>query len=293
MAELMSTHEVAEYLRIKERKVYDLVREKRIPCTRVTGKWLFPKRLIDAWVAEGTDVPEAVARKTQPVPPVLAGSHDPLLEWSVRECGGDLAMNAAGSLDGVRRFAAGEAMVCALHVLDPETGTYNVPAIETLGEDAVLVEWARREQGLVVAPGNPRGIGGIHDLAKGARVILRQEGAGSRILFEYLVSVDGLNLGDLDVLEQPARTETDLGQAVSEGKADAGLAVRAAAQAFHLDFVPLYEERLDLFIRWRDYFEPPVQTLLAFARTPAFVARAAEMGGYDISECGAVRWNAR
>lgn len=293
MADLMSTHEVADYLRIKERKIYDLVREKRIPCTRVTGKWLFPKRLIDAWVAEGTDVPEGVVRKTQPVPTVLAGSHDPLLEWSVRECGGDLAMNAAGSLDGVRRFAAGEAMVCALHVLDPETGVYNVPAIETLGEDAVLVEWAKREQGLVVAAGNPLKVRGVSDLGgHRARVVLRQEGAGSRILFEHLVARAGLSLADLDLVAQPARTETDLGQAVSEGKADAGLAVQAAAHAFHLDFVPLHHERLDLFVRRRDYFEPPVQALLAFARTRAFAARAAEMGGYDISENGTVRWNA-
>lgn len=292
MPELMNTREVAEYLRIKERKVYDLVREKRIPCARVTGKWLFPKRLIDAWLAEGTELPRDVHRLTPP-PPVIVGSHDPLLEWSVRESDCDLALLAGGSLDGLRRFAEGEAMVCALHVLDGRTGEYNVPVVESLGANAVLIEWARREQGLLVAPGNPLGIRGIEDLARdGTRVIQRQQGAGSRILLDHLLERAGVAADSLMVLPQPARSETDLGQAISEAKADAGLGVRAAAQTFRLDFIPLYQERCDLLIRRRDYFEPPVQALLAFAQTPAFAVRAAEMRGYDVTATGRIVWNA-
>jgi len=293
MAELMNTREVAEYLRLKERKIYDLVRERKIPCTRVTGKWLFPKRLIDAWLAEGTDLPKEIARHAYPAPRVIAGSHDPLLEWCVRESGCDLALLAGGSLDGLRRFAEGEAMVCALHVFDPASGEYNLPVVESLGADAVLIEWAKRQQGLVVAPGNPLSIKGIADLARpGVRVVLRQQGAGSRILLEYLIEQAGLALESLHVFDQPARSETDLGQAVSEGRADAGLAVAAAARAFRLDFVPLWQERCDLLIRRRDYFSPPVQAFLAFARTPSFIKRAAEMGGYDVSAAGRIVWNA-
>jgi excisionase family DNA binding protein len=293
MAELMNTREVAEYLRLKERKIYDLVREKQIPCTRVTGKWLFPKRLVDAWLAEGTKVPKEIERHARPAPPVIAGSQDPLLEWCVRESGCDLALLAGGSLDGLRRFAEGEAMVSALHVLDPASGEYNLPAVEALGADAVLIEWARRQQGLVVAPGNPLAIRAVADLARpGVRVVLRQQGAGSRILLEHLLGQDGVTLEALNVLEQPARSETDLGQAVSEGRADAGLAVAAAARAFRLDFVPLRQERCDLLIRRRDYFEPPVQALLAFARTSSFARRAAEMGGYDVAATGRIVWNA-
>ena len=92
----------------------------------------------------------------------------------------------------------------------------------------------------------------------------------------------GIELDRLSVLEHEARNETDLGQAISEGKADAGQGVRAAAQAFHLDFVPLHHERCDLLVRRRDYFEPPVQRVLEFARTEDFAQRAAEMGGYDV-----------
>jgi len=293
MSELMNTREVAEYLRIKERKIYDLIREKRIPCTRVTGKWLFPKRLIDAWLDEGTDLPKDIERRARPVPAVVAGSHDPLLEWCVRETGCELGVRPAGSLDGLKRFFDNEAMVCALHVLDPVTGEYNRQVVEMLGAGCVLFEWAKREQGLVVAPGNPLAISGIGDLAgRRVRIVLRQEGAGSRILFDYLLAQAGMSLRGLDAVAQPARSETDLGQAISDGKADAGLAVRAAAKAFHLDFVPLHWERLDLLIRRRDYFGSHVQALMAFTRTPAFAARAAEMGGYDVSGSGRVVWNA-
>lgn len=293
MAELMNTREVAEYLRLKERKIYDLVREKKIPCTRVTGKWLFPKRLVDAWLAEGTEIPKEIERRVHPAPPVIVGSHDPLLEWCVRESGCDLALLAGGSLDGLRRFADGEAMVCALHVLDPGSGAYNISVVEALGADAVLIEWAKRQQGLVVAPGNPLAIRAIADLARpDLRVVLRQQGAGSRILMEHLLEQSGLALESLNVLDQPARSETDLGQEVSEGRADAGLAVAAAARAFRLDFVPLWQERCDLLIRRRDYFEAPVQALLAFTRTAAFARRAAEMGGYDVTAAGRIVWNA-
>ncbi len=292
---LMNTREVAEYLRIKERKVYDLVREKRIPCTRVTGKWLFPRPLIDAWLARGTALPEAGTNAVHDPPPVVVGSHDPLLEWSLRDSGGGLALHTGGSLDGLRRLAAGEGVLCGLHVLDGETGTYNEAAVREAcaGLDVVLIEWAWRDQGLVLAPGNPLGIGSLADVkARGACLALRQAEAGSRILLDHLLAAAGLSVADLATAPAPARSETDLGLAVLEGKADAGLAVAAVARQLRLDFVALHRERFDLLVRRRAYFEPPVQALLAFARSDAFAARAAEMGGYDISHLGAIVYNA-
>lgn len=293
MRELMNTREVAEYLRIKDRKVYDLVRQKRIPCTRVTGKWLFPKHLVDLWVAEGTDVP-AAARSLHPPPPVVVGSHDPLLDWCLRESDCELAMLPGGSLDGLRRLAAGEAVMCGLHVLDAADGEYNVSVVSQTcqGLDVVLVEWCGRDQGLVLAPGNPLAVATLQDLGeKRARVVTRQHEAGSQLLFVHLLAEAGLRLGDIDTVEPPARSETDVGLAVLEGKADAGLAIAAVAHQFRLDFLPLHRERFDLLVRRREYFEPPFQKLLAFARSPAFLSRAEEMAGYDISGLGRVVHN--
>ncbi|MHA1538108.1 MAG: substrate-binding domain-containing protein [Alphaproteobacteria bacterium] len=297
MAELMTTREVAEYLRIKERKVYDLVRKGDIPCTRVTGKWLFPKALIDRWVGGRTETPDGLAEGAAAAPappPIVAGSHDPLLEWALRESGSDLALHPGGSLDGLRRLAAGEAVAAGTHAPDAD-GEYSgkSAAAALAGQPVVVLQWAWRRQGLVLAPGNPHGLKGIAELAKpGVRVALRQEGSGSRLLLEQLLARAGMELGDLDGLDQVARGESDLARAILTGKADAGLAIEASAREHRLDFVPLARERYDLVLLRRAYFEPPIQALLAFARTTRFAERVGEFGGYDVDALGAVIFNA-
>jgi excisionase family DNA binding protein len=291
--ELMSTREVADYLRIKERKVYDLVRARKIPCSRVTGKWLFPRDLVDRWVAQNTEF--AAAGAAVPPPPVVAGSHDPLLDWAVRESRCGLALMPGGSLDGLKRLAAGEATLAGLHVIDSESGAYNVPAItqNLRGRDIVAVTWAEREQGLVVAAGNPHKIDSVAALrGRKIRLATRQPEAGAQILLLHLLAEAGIKLGEIATLPKPALNETDLGLAIVEGKADAGIAVRAVAQQYRLDFVPLARERFDLVMHRRDYFEPAVQRLLAFAATPAFRTRAQELGGYDVKALGSVVYNA-
>jgi len=292
----MTTREVADYLRIKERRVYDLVRDRAIPCTRVTGKWLFPKELIDRWLAAHAEGAETAPT---PPPPVVAGSHDPLLAWAIAESGSGLALMPGGSLDGIRRFAEGAAVAAGLHLFDPESGDFNRPTLErgiagTAPErrGTVLIEWARRRQGLVVAAGNPHGIAGLADLkTKGLRVVRRQAEAGSHLLLGHLLAREGLSLDDLVAGSETARNETDLGLAVLEGRAEAGLAVEAVARTLKLEFVPLIEERYDLLMHRRDFFEPPLQELFDFARGETFRARAARMGGYDISGLGRVRYN--
>jgi putative molybdopterin biosynthesis protein len=292
MSELMTTREVADYLRLKERKIYDLVRGGRIPCTRVTGKLLFPKPLIARWILQHT---EFVTPQLRSLPPVAAGSHDPLLEWALRESGCDLALLAGGSADGLRRLGAGQAVLAGLHIIDPDSGDYNVPAVRDLAElgDVVLIEWAKRDQGLVLAAGNPHGIASLADLrSTRLRVAQRQGGAGAQTLLRHLLAQQGMRLERLNVVEPPMLTETDLAAAVLDGKADCGLAIRAVARRFRLDFLPLQRERFDLAMRRRDYFEEPIQRLLRFAQTAACRARAAELGGYDIAQCGRVVYNA-
>lgn len=293
-ADMMTTREVAEYLRIKERKVYDLVRLGRIPCTRVTGKLLFPKELIDRWMAGSTAWAGAGDAPAPLPPPVIAGSRDPLLDWASRESGSGLALMAGGSEDGLRRLVAGKAMVAGMHLLDRATGEYNVPAVRAAADHlgVVVLEWARRETGLLLAAGNPKRIRGITDLPGRARVIRRQKGAGARVLFDQLTAAAGVAERDLVLVDQTAMTGQEVGLAILEDKADAGIGLRAVARQLRLDFVPLATERFDLVMRRRDYFEPPVQKLLAFAGSDAFRKRAAEFGGYDISGLGRVCYNA-
>jgi len=287
----MTTSEVADYLRLGERTVYDLVRRKRIPCSRISGKLLFPRRLIDLWIER------EVALQGEPLrepPPIVAGSSDPLLDWALRESGSGLAVLACGSGEGLRRLAEGGAAAAALHLRDAESGEYNLPALRDAAGlyDAVLLHWAWREQGLVVAPGNPLGLRGLADLpARGARLVTRQPGAGAQQLLEQLLRQAGVEAASLRSLERPALTESDVATLVADGEADCGLAVASVARRHRLDFVPLARERFDLALRRRAFFRPPFQALLDFARTPAFVAKAEALGGYDVDDVGRVLYD--
>ncbi len=290
--ELMTTREVADYLRIKERRLYELVRRREIPCTRVTGKWLFPKPLIDLWLARHLEG-ETVAGAP---PPVIAGSADPLLDWAVRESGCGLALLPGGSLDGLKRFVEGGAVAAGLHVFEPEEagGDWNLASVRDAcaGRPVVLIEWARRCQGLVIAAGNPLGIAGVADLARSdVRWAARQAEAGAQLLLAHLLGEAGLDIADMPPAET-VRSEMEVGLAVLEGRADAGVAVQSVANSLKLDFLPLLEERYDLLMARRDYFEPALQALFAFARTPEFAAKAAAMGGYEIADLGHVCFNA-
>lgn len=290
MADLMTTAEVADYLRLKQRKIYELVRSQAIPCARMTGKLLFPKRLIDLWIEQHI---EYVGPRLAPPPPVFAGSHDPLLEWALRESGCGLALLTGGSADGLKRLAEGQAQLAGTHIVAAD-GSYNVAAIRSLAQlsDIVLIEWAQREQGLVLAPGNPKAIRGLADLKrKRIRVAQRQEGAGAQILLSWLLKQAGMRLEELSLVAPPCLTETDLALAVLDRKADCGLAVRAVAKRFGLDFLPLHVERFDLAMRGRDYFTAPVQTLLRFARGAECHRHAEAVGGYDLTGLGEVRYD--
>lgn len=291
MAEFLTTKEVAALLRIKERKVYELAGENAIPVSRVTGKLLFPRDMVTAWVRRHTDYRGGI-EGLAPRPPVLAGSHDPLLDWALRESGGGLATMFDGSLTGLQRLAEGAAVAAGMHVYEPDTQDWNRAHLAAAmpGLPVVLTEWARRTQGLVVPKGNPAGIKGLSDLS-GKRFLPRQAQAGSRLLLEHLMRREDLDAATLDLLDPPARSESDVALAIADGKADAGLAIETVARQYRLDFVPLFEERYDLAVWRHDWFEPPVQALLDFCRTPAFAARAAELGGYDVGGLGRVIYN--
>ncbi|MFO1325069.1 MAG: helix-turn-helix transcriptional regulator [Burkholderiales bacterium] len=290
---MMDTREVAAHLRLKERRIYDLVRANALPHVRATGKLLFPRAQIDAWLAAKAGAPVTGAAAAPPA--IVAGSHDPLLEWAVRESGSGLAVLACGSRAGLERLANGAALVAALHWLDRASGEYNVPLIRARlpGADVVAVEWARRSQGLLVAAANPLRIRRMSDLARTkARIVGRQADAGSHQLFAHLLDQAKVARGDLRWIARPALAETDLAAAIREGRADAGIGIEAAARSHGLAFIPLATERLDLVLRRRDYFEPPLQALLAFARTAEMREHAASLGGYDVAATGRVVFNA-
>ena len=283
----LTTRELADLLRVKERKVYELAASGELPCTRATGKLLFPREEIEAWLER-----HRAGRTAAERPTVIVGSHDPLLEWTLRESRSGIAAFLDGSLDGLMRMARGEAIAGGLHLPEGGAEDWNREHVqrELPGEPVALVEWAWREQGLIVAPGNPLNIHSLEDL-KGRRFVPRQREAGTYVLLERLLGAAGMDPGELELLAPPARTQTEVAVAVAEGKADAGLGLACVARQLKLDFVPVTRERYDLLVWRQAYFEEPLQRLIAFCRGPAFAAKAAELGGYDVTGFGRVHYN--
>jgi excisionase family DNA binding protein len=284
--------EAAAWLRLSQRSLYELARSHRVPAAQVGGKWLFPRAQLERWLGTQADGPDAAIRLDPP--PILAGSHDPLLDWAVRQSACGLALRAGGSLDGLSELAAGSAQAAATHLLDPDSGIWNEPAVrEMLPRRGVVgITWAWREQGLIVPPGNPRRLAGMRDLAGiGVRVAGRQPRAGSHVLLTHLLTEAGMRLSAVAFLPEPALSEDEVAAAVAEDRADAGFGIRAEANARGLGFVPLIRERFDLVMERRHYFGAPMQSLLAFARGPVFAARAARLGGYDVVAIGTVAFN--
>ena len=287
---LLNVREVAEWLRLKERKVYDLVARGDLPHTRAGAKLLFAPAEVRRWLAARAG--GAAARSA--APPTIAGSHDPLLEWAVRESRCGLALLTQGSRDGLERLAAGEACAALLHLPDAAIADFNRHAADERlrGRNVALVEWARREQGLLVARGNPKGLRAVGQLARrGVRVALRQPGSGSRELLERLLERERVKPSALRASGAPAPTESDLAAAIASGEADVGLGARAVAHLFGLDFVPIAVERLDLAVSRAGWFDAPLQALWKFARSRRFAAHAAALTGYDLAHAGEVSWN--
>lgn len=280
--EYLTTREVADLLRVKERKVYDLAAADEIPHRRITGKLLFPATEIRSWI-EGSGSLAAPER-----PPVITGSHDPLLEWAIRDSSCGLATLFSGSQNGLSQFRDCNSALTGLHIPD-DTG-WNIGSVSALNvPNSVLVGFALRRRGLLVSAAQESNIQSFKDI-RGKRVVIRQPGAGARVLFSQLLEKVGLSQTDLEQAAGFAHTESEAAAMVAGGEADVALGLEALAKQYKLAFVPLVDERFDLLIDRRSYFTKPVQSLLSFTRGPEFRAKSEAMGGYEINDLGAVRW---
>ena len=286
----LTTRELADLLRIKERKVYELAASGEVPCSRATGKLLFPRDKVDAWLADNSSGPAGPVAHERPA--VLLGSHDPLLEWAMRESRCGLAANFDSSLDGLERFAGFQGIATGLHIPDTTGAGWNVNAVreKLAGQSVGLMEWAGRKRGLIVPPGNPAGIRTLSD-ARDRTLAARQPEAGSQMLFARLLEEAGLAGSDIN-WSPPARSETDAALLVQDGSAEMSFGLASVAFQLRLEFIPVLKERYDLAIDRRAWFDPPLQALVAFCRSPAFAARAATLSGYDISGQFRVHYNA-
>jgi len=230
---------------------------------------------------------------------VLAvGSHDIALDLLASHLAGKpgsarLASAHVGSMGGLRALAQQEAHFAGTHLLDPETEGYNVPYIKrVLGDMPLrLVNLSYRDVGLMVLPGNPKGIETVADLARDDVVMInRQRGAGTRVLLDYLLGKAGVDVDSLTGYGREVTTHTMVAAAVSGAAADTGLGIRAAARAMGLDFVPLASEQYDLAMPQEHSDHPGVLQVLDAINSPDFRAAVEALGGYDLRDSGKVMY---
>ena len=225
---------------------------------------------------------------------VALGSHDLTLDLVAQFLAGRgrrLASANVGSLGGLVALRRGEAHLAGSHLLDPQTGEFNLSYIRQYLPEipVVVVGWVGREQGLIVATGNPRRVSGLQDIAlSGLRFVNRQRGAGTRLLLDYHLARLAIDPAALPCYDREEYTHLAVAAAVASGRADCGLGIRAAAEALGLGFVPLFQERYDLVIPRRHYEDPFLRPLLDLLDDPAFRQAVAALPGYSLEPMGRI-----
>lgn len=283
-SEFLTTREVAELLRLKERKVYDLAAEQSIPCTRATGKLLFPKSEVLQWLRQHSTGISVSAK-----PALFSGSHDPLLEWAIRESRCEIATLFDGSIDGCQKLLHGEASVAALHIFNSEKSTWNAEYVRSnhSQENSVLVSFVTRSRGIVYSDSVQ--VNSFTDIEK-LSLAGRQAGAGSQIVLESMLIQHAVDPASLNV-PVVARTELDAVLAVVEGVAQCTIGLQAIAAQHQLGYLHLIDESLDLLVDRQFWFEPQMQKFLEFCRSEAFLQRVDALSGYRLDSLFTVRWN--
>jgi putative molybdopterin biosynthesis protein len=292
---LLNTREVAEFLDINEKMVYSLISDKGLPATKVTGKWLFPRQLVEQWLENETiNYPKAV----NPLPPyhgllIVSGSNDILLDRILslfnRQHPEHLAVfGNLGSLGGIRALRQNLCHIASSHLLQEDEEEYNFDfAREELDQIPAVVNFCFREQGIIVARGNPKGIHKIEDLAgEDIRIVNRPPGTGTRLLLDGELEKAGIRGEDIPGYETELQRHMDVGLEVLAGRADAGPGIRAVAGLLDLDFIPLRDERFDFIILKDRFFDQGILLFLGLLRSPYLKESITNLTGYDLSRSG-------
>jgi putative molybdopterin biosynthesis protein len=224
---------------------------------------------------------------------VAIGSHDLVLDLAASALRASdplitLASSNVGSLGGLVALRDGLCHVAGSHLLDPATGEYTLPYVDKLlGDDIAVIRLVHRDQGLIVAPGNPLELAKVDDLTRpGLRYVNRQRGAGTRVLLDHELALRGIDPVDVPGYTREEHTHLAVAAAVAVGRADAGLGILAAARAFGLDFVPVTQEPYDLVLREESLTDDRLAPLWTLLGTQAFRDEVEALGGYSCAETG-------
>ena len=295
---------VEEFLRVNLGRVEDRLVATPLPrgagsitsLTQATGFLRIPDTVEGISDSESHPVTLLTSRQGVEHTLVVVGSHDMTLDLIANllkkhDPKANLASSNVGSLAGVLALRKGNAHLAGSHLLDTETGEYNIHYIQRYlpGVEIYLVNLVHREQGLIVAPGNPKSIRGLEDLTQdGVDFVNRQAGSGTRILLDWRLTQLGIDPASINGYEREEYTHMAVAVDVLNGSAAVGMGIQAAAQALGLDFVPVTTERYDLVIPAVHYDNPLVQRLREVIETQEFKNQVMAMGGYNVHETGRI-----
>jgi len=294
---LLTTKEVAKFLGVNEKMVYSLVSEKRLPASKVTGKWLFPLHLVEQWVEAHTlNYPET----RQQLPPydgllIITGSNDLLLDKTIslfnKNFPGDIAVFAnLGSLGGLQALRKNACHIATSHLLQDNEEEYNFDvAGKEFNNMPVIVNFCRREQGFLIQKGNPKKIKKINDICRpGIRVVNRSLSTGTRLLFDRELHKNGIETKTISGYDHEVNSHMEVGLEVLSGHAHFGPGIRPVATLLELDFIPLRWERYDLLMTKDRFFDKGIQHFIGLIQETDFKKMAESIIGYDVSSSGKI-----
>jgi excisionase family DNA binding protein len=290
-------HQVSRLLHINEKKIYALAGQGKLPATKVTGKWLFPKRDLESYIEEqATQTLRKFSSEYALHKNVLlvAGSDDPLMyliQGMLHSRHPEFVLFSAslGSGEGMRLLKEGYCHIALSHLYDQQAGEYNFPFINKLFEnpdDIVVVNLFHRSVGFV-SRGDP--VRTFRDIAeRDMRFVNRQKRSGIHHRIETLIDAEGVDRALIKGFDDEVYTHIDVAAAVMSGNADTGIAAESVARFPDLAFHQLFEERFDMLIRKSVFFKRYVQVFIEFVRSPDFFNMLKGMRGYNTRETGHV-----
>jgi len=296
--QIYTPDEIASMLKISKHTVYEMIKRGDLAAFKVGNKMRIEEseftRFKESMTAPNkrqTELQNTVQQTIQ-----LAGSHDFLVEHLVKYTASEgtglsITPSYIGSLEGLMMLYRGSADIAAIHLLDPVSQQYNLPFIRQLfvHEPITVMRLASREQGLIVAKGNPKKISGIKDLTrKDVTIVNRQKGAGTRFLLDSFLAEENLQPSDVKGYDDEEWNHLGAAAHVSRGTADAAFGIKCAATQLGLDFIPLAKEQFDLVLRWTPDNKKALQHLIDLIHFTNFKESILELDGYDAEDFGKI-----
>ncbi|NYE03733.1 putative molybdopterin biosynthesis protein [Bacillus niacini] len=291
--------EVAQLFQISKHTVYELIKRGELQAFKVGNKMRIEHSEIERY-KESTKAPakkiQVEQMDTHASSPIrLSGSHDFLVEHFVKQTSKDLQQQIQptyiGSLEGLMMLYRGQSDIAAIHLLDPASQEYNLPFIHQLfvHESISVVRFVSREQGFIVAKGNPKGISDFNDLVqKNVQFVNRQKGAGTRFLFDSMLSKHGITPIEINGYSTEEWNHLSTASYISRGMADVAFGIQSAASHLGLDFIPVAKEQFDLVFRFTNENKQKLTDLIHYLQSPGFKSSLTDLEGYGIQDLGTI-----